>query len=475
MTPPNRTSTGPPSRPADRRSPLLIVSLAICVGTLVGCSSEETAAPDHIFLVTIDTLRADHTEFLGYPAQTTPFLSKLAEESVVFTNAYSSAAHTTPAHASLFTALYPDQHGARENGQPFGRKVDTIASVLQGRGYRTAAFSSVGFLEGLQFGFDHFDAFQRGASIYRPADDTLDRAQRWISEQKDRKPLFVWVHLFDVHEWSTVRQEDRIRLKDIEVASELSIGQMQEFLREEHGMSTGSGSTEEQRVRGIDSYNKRIVLVDNELQRFFRTFQESKKSGDSLWIITADHGEGLFSHNYKGHGLRLFREQLHVPLLLHSTRGFGSGVRIESLARHVDILPTIAELAAAPLGKTQGRSLVPLITGDEQPDRDRTAYAQRKPVVSQKEGSEPTPEEMRTVYDLRYKYIFDSRAGEEFYDLTADPLELENLIENPPPAELKRFKDELDAYRRVFDRRRVRGAKVSEETKAELRDLGYVE
>ena len=441
---------------------------------LSSCGASETEPPSRIFLVTVDTLRADHVEFLGYPAETTPFLSKLAEESAVFTNAFSSAGHTTPSHASLFTSLYPDQHGARENGQGFGRSVDTIASVLRKRGYRTAAFSSVNFLEGLRAGFDVFDAHQRAASIYRPAHLTLERASRWISRQADATPIFVWVHLFDVHEWGNPSPDDRKRLKSIRVASELSRSENLAFLRENHGMGSDGETTEEQLVRAIDSYDRRILLVDTELERFFETNNTTGKGKHSLWIFTADHGEGLFSHNYKGHGLKLFKEQLHVPLLIHSTDRFGAGLRIEGLARHVDILPTLAELTGSPVPPTQGLSLVSMIDGRSELDATRTAYAQRKPVQVEKKGWVQTPDEMRAVYDLDYKYIFSTKDEDEFYDLRADPLEANNLIESVP-AELERYRKVMSAYRSLFDQKKVESSEVSEETKAELRSLGYTD
>jgi len=441
---------------------------------LAGCGPSEAEPPSRIFLITVDTLRADHVEFQGYPAETTPFLSKLAEESAVFTNAFSSAGHTTPSHASLFTSLYPDQHGARENGQSFGRKLDTIATILRERGYRTAAFSSVNFLVGLRAGFDFFDAHERAASIYRPAHLTLERASRWISRQDDTHPIFVWVHLFDVHEWGNASTDDRKRLKSISVTSELNRSEKLAFLRENHGMDSGGETTEEQLLRAIDNYDRRIVLVDRELERFFETNNSSGEGNHSLWIFTADHGEGLFSHNYKGHGLKLFKEQLHVPLLIHSTDGFGSGRRIEGLARHVDILPTLAELTGSPVPPTQGLSLVSMIDGSSELDPTRTAYAQRKPVLVEKKGWVQTPDEMRTVYDLDYKYIHSTKEEDEFYDLRADPLEAHNLIESAP-AELERYKQVMSAYRSVFDQRKVKSSEVSEETKAELRSLGYTD
>jgi len=462
------SSSPPTSRP------LRALAAGLLALSLTGCGSAEPEAPQRIFLVTIDTLRADHVEFLGYPAQTTPFLSRLAEESAVFTNAFSTASHTTPSHASLFTSLYPDQHGARANGQSFAPGVVTMASVLQKSGYRTAAFSSVNFLERLRPGFEVFSAHQRTASIYRPANLTIEKATRWLSRQKPEDKLFVWLHLFDVHEWENPSPIDRKRLSSYDVKSELSRAQLLDYAREHHGLQPDEEATEELLLNALESYDRRILFVDSQLKQFFEEQRALDGAGESLWIFTSDHGEGLFSHGYKGHGLELYREQLHVPLLVFSSKGLGAGRRIENLARHIDLLPTLAELTCSPLPPSQGLSLVPLLEGRAELDPARTAYAQRRPVVEEHKGWAQTPDELRTVYDLDYKYIFSSKEEDQFFDLRADPLEQSNLFE-APPSELERYQEVMGAYRRVFDSKEVTSSEVSEETKAELRSLGYVD
>ena len=88
------------------------VSLACLLAVAAACSTNEpTGTVDHIILITVDTLRADHVGVYGYPRATTPFIDALAESGYLFERAYSQSSTTSPAHASIFTGLYPRQHG----------------------------------------------------------------------------------------------------------------------------------------------------------------------------------------------------------------------------------------------------------------------------------------------------------------------------------------------------------------------------
>src|SRR5262249_41928785 len=121
-------------------------------------------------------------------------------------------------------------------------------------------------------------------------------------------------------------------------------------------------------LRCIDAYDELVLFADRQVERLYRAVHDLKLPGRSLWIVTADHGEGLASHAVAGHGMRVYQEQLHVPLIVHaSDRTLGPKV-VDELVGHVDVLPTLAET----LGTTirgdprlfEGRSLFPLIRGE---------------------------------------------------------------------------------------------------------------
>jgi arylsulfatase A-like enzyme len=173
------------------------VAMFVAVLTLPHSSCRSSPEPPrNVILVTIDTLRADHVGAYGYPRPTTPFLDDLAGRGVLFENAFSSSSHTAPSHATMFTSVYPQAHGVLENGTALPEDLDTLAETLRDNGYQTAAFTSVRFLELLGRGFEHFDADRRLGG------GTVTAARGWLASDRDAdRPLFLWVHVYDVHQY----------------------------------------------------------------------------------------------------------------------------------------------------------------------------------------------------------------------------------------------------------------------------------
>ena len=174
-------------------------SLAAVALLALACGCSGLEPPRLIVLITIDTLRADHLPMYGYPRDTSPFLAELAAEGVVFESAYSNIATTAPAHASIFTSLYPTQHGVTRNGKVLDEVVETLAERLVGAGYTTVAVASTNrhFLKaGIMRGFTHTD--EPDVEPYRPAAESVDVAIGKLAELGD-VPVFLWLHLFDPH------------------------------------------------------------------------------------------------------------------------------------------------------------------------------------------------------------------------------------------------------------------------------------
>lgn len=160
-----------------------------------------------ILLITIDTLRADHVGCYGSRAATTPNIDRLAREGVRFDEARSHVPLTLPSHATMLTGLLPPRHGLRANGLSTLRPdVATVASVLEGKGYKTGAVVASVVLDrahGLDRGFDLYDDNQRVGD--KRAFEYLERGASQIAEAAERQlrsldpPFFLWVHLYDPH------------------------------------------------------------------------------------------------------------------------------------------------------------------------------------------------------------------------------------------------------------------------------------
>jgi len=382
-----------------------------------------------VVVVTIDTLRADHLGCYGYPRPTSPFLDELAARSVRFEDALSASSHTGPSHASLFTSLYPEQHRVLVNGVVLDKGIASMAQLFRENAHATAGFVGVGFLASLDHGFETFDAEMPPKQRYRPAAEVVDRAVSWLQGLSPGRPFFLWVHVYDVHEHgpqavvpepflSLMREDSRRRGKSL-----------LQFLREHHGLSAPE-------LHGnFDRYDGQLAFVDAQLRRLYQAVERLAGRRPALWVVTADHGEGLGNHGYMGHGRHLYNEQLRVPLLFCGGHDLAPRV-VPDMVRLVDVLPTVAELAGltwkpASL-RLEGRSFLPLLDGTGPVPIDHS-FAQRRPADERRSELGWTGGRMIAAQDRRYKYIHRQDAPDELYDLEKDPHELHNLIDEDRP------------------------------------------
>lgn len=457
-----------------------------CAAPTTGPASTVVDLPavDRVVLITIDTLRADHLSSYGYPVETSPWFDRLAGEGVVFRRAYAHSATTKPSHSSLFTSLYPLEHGVLKNGHVLSDDFLTMAEMMRQAGYRTAGFVSTDVPLGgnVGQGFDHWDLPQwtgPGAkpSLYRPATETVDRAIAWLdAEAEPNERLFVWVHLYDPHN-PLQPPDDHRAIVDAEALR----------IRDQHKKLLLARDIP---ARGPQSYDKvvrydgEIRYADHELARFERHLEDRGLNRDALWIVTSDHGQGLGAHDWFGHSVQIYNAQLHVPLVFRFTDGSVPAREIDqALVQHVDVLPTLAEIVGGDLSgqpsPIRGRSLTPLLRGETVARSRAVAFAQRSeyasPTRDRKQKNNYEPGSRYALQSLDYKYLLFTEGPDEFYDLRVDPYELDNLIDSPELAETsKRFAAEIKALvESSANDREV--ASVSDEEVERLRDLGYIQ
>ncbi|MBZ0115240.1 MAG: sulfatase [Thermoanaerobaculia bacterium] len=425
-------------------SPIAVLCLAL--GTVffaVSCGKESAPpkeeVPRSVVLVTIDTLRSDHLGSYGYPRDTSPFLDRLAAEGRRFESVISPCSHTAPAHASILTSLQPFQHGVLKNGQGLREEFDTLAEQFSVRGDNTAGFVSVGFLSELQQGFETFHA------QWQTGDLTVDRALDWFRSRQDpTRPFFLWVHLYDPHSLKGPREKLQddvafLRAKDVDESARFI-----DYLSSNRGLDPSVYPSTERLLERYDTYDAGIRFADRQVERLHREI--ASQGSDTLFVVTSDHGEGLGNHDYGDHGRYLYREQLQVPLILWGP-GITPGVT-DRLVRLVDIYPTVLEWAGLPTTvggrEIEGYSLLdsPTPTRSLSP---RLAYAQRRPKDGAGHRENWEDGEIRSLQTDRFKYISHSEAADEFFDLEADPWEMDNRIDEGSSAEedLRRL---LEAY-----------------------------
>ena len=447
-----------------------------------GESAIPEGAPRRIVLVTLDTQRTDNMSAYGYPIQTTPFFDSLAEQGVLFQRAYSHSATTKPSHASIFTSLYVMQHGVKSNALVLDEAFQTLAEMLSDAGYRTGAFVSVDAPLGgnLDQGFATWDQFQ--ATIepglprqYRPAAETVNAAVAWLATTDPSEKIFLWVHVYDPHRPMQPPQEHLDRVNAM--IRQLGVEAYDAMLTD-RGIPTKRNSLYNEVIK----YDAEVLYADTEISRLFTRMQEAGLGDSAMWIITGDHGQGLGAHNWFGHSRQIYNAQLHVPLLFWFSGRTEGAVVADRIVEHVDLLPTIAEIVGtrpAQILPIQGRSLVPCLQGNRARDpkwfalSERSRYADGHPRHQLLNNYEPG--RRYALQNLRFKYLLFTEGEDEFYDLEADPYEMNNLIESP---EVAGDRDQmlgvlLEMLRRLPSGRQVEG--VSPEDIGRLRALGYIQ
>lgn len=450
------------------RPGLALVALAVLAG---GC---RRAAPErpNLVLLTVDTLRADHTTPYGYHRDTTPVLGRLAREGVVVDQAYAPMATTGPSHAALFTARYPLSLGYVRNGQRLDEAHTTLAERLHAAGYRTSAAVSSFVLDkrlGFAQGFGTYDCrFERKratatmerwegltvpAGFDRRADETTDVALAWLARRGKDRPFFLWVHYFDPHQpYSPPAPYDHRFAEPGEAAP----------------------------ADTVALYDGEIAFTDREMGRLLDAIEAEGLSARTLVVVTADHGEGLMQHGHMGHGLHLYEEAVRVPLLLRWPGSLPAGARVPGPVEHVDLVPTVLDLLGVPRGQedVQGQSLAEALRGRPgTPGRDprRTVFLQRRLYDADVVSGFRVKGEKFAVRAGHWKYIeAPEEETRELYDLQADPAETKDLFA-ARTAEADRLARGLAAWRGHFDRRARARDDSSREMQEALRALGYVQ
>ena len=454
------------------------LGVALCVSVVValaGCARRTTF--DHVVFVTIDTLRADHLGCYGYPLPTSPFIDSLAAAGVRFERAIASSSHTAPSHASMFTSQYPARHGVLFNGLELDQGIPTLASLFGEAGFDTAAVMSLRFLNGVTSGFHDVRGPGRRKIAPWRARRTLDAAIAWLESRDRDRRFFLWVHLFDPHEWWHKRaRPDEVQLERMSEAAKRDQDRMLRFWQTEQGITA-----EDLRPDKIVVYDAQIALVDEQLQRLYDVVREREAGARILWVITSDHGEGLGSHGLAGHGKHLYQEQVRVPLILHGGPGWQGGRVVPEMVRHVDLLPTLAELAGVTIDTealgVEGVSFVPLLLGDEHERAPRFAYSQRRPADERRLRQGWSDELVIAAQTTRYKYILRTEGKEEFYDLESDPLEMNDLAAEDLPEKERMARWLAGKYESMLKSPLADSGEVEIDEKylEELRALGYLQ
>jgi arylsulfatase A-like enzyme len=402
--------------------------------------------PPSIVLATLDTVRCDHLGLYGAASELSPHLDALGARGLVHEAAYTTMPTTGPAHLSIFTGLYPSEHGSLANAEPVGseHRPRELARRLRERGYATAAFVTSPLLQPRATGLAGFEIYDTPRGLLRPGEDAARAALAWLDAER-RRPVFLWLHLYDAHApYGSVDEKGR--------SFPLEPGRYGWVDRDLYADPA-------ERERAEQRYAQGVRDADAALGQFLKGLAE-RIDPPPLILVAGDHGEalgeGLDSRGYAyDHGEFLDPEVVCVPLVVA-----GPGVvpgRSSGAVSLRDVYTTL--LRAAGL-------LDPgPVDQEDQERRDlRTTSAGRRIVAVERRRVGPrAPASVRA----HGAAAFDGAGGVIVGEESIPP------FEDAGPGEIELFQAALHRYQATA--RRVGTPAVDPALAEALRSLGYAE
>ncbi len=355
---------------------LAAAALTIVATGLCGCRHSPLPELGGVLLVSIDTLRADHLPCYGYRRDTAPFLCSLGAGGVLVEHAVSQYPGTLPSHMSLFTGLYPTEHGVLPPDRQLAAELATLPEIFRRAGFRTAGFTEAGNVKGY-FGFDRgFEIFSddNDGKRHRVA-DTFARGRAFLERLSERDRFFLFLHTYEVH----TPYEPPASHQSLFWEGEPPLEQRPTARRLERFNQTGRRPTREQLEYLVAMYDASIRHVDEELERVVRTLETIGRRDDTLIVVLSDHGEEFWEHGMLMH-YQLYPETLQIPLILHHPE-LASGLRLKGPIELVDVAPTLLELAGlADADGMSGDSFAGRLVGSgDGAGRSTSAFGERVP------------------------------------------------------------------------------------------------
>ncbi len=428
----------------------------------------QPAPPRNLLLIGIDTLRPDHTSVYGYERPTTPNLEALAARGVRFGDAMSHAPWTLPSVATVFTGLYPSEHGARIPGESKDLTNDvpvrlgpvaSLPRILAERGLRTQAFSANAFTG---YGIDaHFEDF---AYAHAGADWITEKGIEFLRDRSGR-PFFLYLHYADPHEHHTLVPEpyrSRFHSKEVVDAIDGRDGVSYRFIHDNFGFAL---------------YDAQTAFADAQIGRILRELDQLDLAAQTLVVVFSDHGEEFWEHAEEhrrygedprgyygiGHGQSLYQELLSVVWIM-AGGPLPEGVVVRGPVGLRDLPATVLDVMGLAEGATlPGTSLV---------EAARRGEARETEVFSE---SIAYGREKKALRIGRWKYIHSLPGGsDELYDLARDPGETSNLAEAEPERTARMRGRVLEIVAALPADAADAAPEISAETRRNLQALGYL-
>lgn len=411
----------------------------------------ESIAPKikNVVLINIDSLRADYIGSYGNSKKLTPFLDSLFAKGVVFENAITPAYLTFQTNGAIFSGIYPSQNNVTTWYTTINENLTLLPGILKLNNYKTTALVNPSMWE--YFGWaKQFDKYTIDPNLHNIVEEK-NMVARYITNAQS--PFFFFWHIYDVHQPYLIPE---IGMFPGEYGGQFEANK-KEWIPEKQtkldwyysDTSALEGVravkiTDEDRTYLKASYESGIKNVDQQLQFFFESIQNSAMFKDTLFIISSEHGDDMNEHGYIFHR-DLYDVNIHVPLVfIHPSL---KPQRIKSPVSSLDILPTVLGILNIPISQNiEGVDLSPIFKGGVA-DPDRSIFSERPPFdeYSVRKGdwkyilrnpdkktsffSDIPPEKTLIVGDFFSGILSaDDTFADELYNISKDPYEQNNLI-----------------------------------------------
>jgi len=405
-------------------------------------ASEDYKCPDcNVILITVDALRPDHLGCYGYERNTSPNIDKFAKEEGIL---FSQASWTCPSIHSLISSTYPSTTGVYLWDQSLSDLTPTLTQILKKKGFYTGFISAHGGLPDR----NEFDTFEDVFDA--KGEDITKKTALWI-EKNQNKQFFLWVHYMDTHDRSIGVPIEKQFIENI--------------------------TPEEIKIYS-SKYDEAISYVDSQIAYLLEELKDLMIYNNTIVIITADHGEEMGEHSmYFTHGGSLWDSLIRVPLIFYYPNAPHKGKVILSQVQLIDIAPTVCDILKIKKPKSfEGKSLLHLV------EREDISFGYSFSEHQENQGDLSTGDWIYTKISIRsveWKMIYyvDKQGGKEYqlYNLKNDPQELNNLADIEK-GQFKLMKAELEEWMsRAKENISSLIKPLDEETKEELRSLGYLQ
>ena len=448
----------------------------------------------NIVIIVMDTVRQDHLSLYGYGRATSPNLSRMAKTSRLYYNAHSTGGWTVPAHASLFTGLFPIVHQATQENWKLSGRYNTLAEVLSGNGYETVGIAGNAMLRkgaGFARGFSrYYETWKAPYKITgRKGEKTgehpaLSIFKKTLNTRDNKRPFFTFINLMEPHSpYDSSRQFYNKFISDASIKIEDNKWRL---------YFTGKRNFSGSEIKHLkELYDAELLYVDYLVGEMIDYLKEKGLWDNTVFIVTSDHGENIGDHKMMDHVFSLYESTIKIPLIIHYPKLFPPGSKDYNPVQLTDIFPTILKITGIGTDKypSNGKSLL------EREEKERIAFSEyyypKQALKALGKGSENPAlarykRRIRSVILNKIKFIWGSDGRHELYDLLKDPHESKNIIDDAMYIKIKneikgRLKGIVDNYSK--DRHLYSDSGESEkgketldsDTLRELKSLGYIQ